>query len=184
MEVLNELWTPFADFWTITQDVLDNTAFGTSFGRLLIAIVVFGVLLVLRGLFSRFVVGWLKRFVKRTQNQIDDHMVAALDSPIRFVPIVLGFFVATEVLQLEGTFDTLALRVTRSLIVFTLFWGTVALVEPVSLMFGQLRDILSPTMREWILKAIRILLSVIGAAAILQLWGCLLYTSPSPRDRG
>ena len=171
MEVLNELWTPFADFWTITQDVLDNTAFGTSFGRLLIAIVVFGVLLVLRGLFSRFVVGWLKRFVKRTQNQIDDHMVAALDSPIRFVPIVLGFFVATEVLQLEGTFDTLALRVTRSLIVFTLFWGTVALVEPVSLMFGQLRDILSPTMREWILKAIRILLSVIGAAAILQLWG-------------
>jgi MscS family membrane protein len=171
MEVLNELWAPFADFWTITQDVLDNTAFGTSFGRLLIAIVVFGVLLVLRGLFSRFVVGWLKRFVKRTQNQIDDHMVAALDSPIRFVPIVLGFFVATEVLQLEGTFDTLALRVTRSLIVFTLFWGTVALVEPVSLMFGQLRDILSPTMREWILKAIRILLSVIGAAAILQLWG-------------
>ncbi|MFB0922923.1 MAG: hypothetical protein QMB76_05480, partial [Alphaproteobacteria bacterium] len=60
MEVLNEFWTPFADFWTITQDVLDNTAFGTSFGRLLIAIVVFGVLLVLRGLFSRFVVGWLK----------------------------------------------------------------------------------------------------------------------------
>ena len=171
MEVLTELWMPFADFWTILKGVLDNTAFGTSFGRLLIAIIVFGVLLVLRGLFSRFVVGWLKRFVKQTQNQIDDHMVAALEKPIRFVPIVLGFFIATEVLQLEGTFHTLALRVTRSLIVFTLFWGTVALVEPVSLMFGQVRDILSPTMREWILKAMRILLSVIGAAAILQLWG-------------
>jgi MscS family membrane protein len=90
---------------------------------------------------------------------------------MRFVPVVLGFFIATEVLQLEGTFETLALRITRSLIVLTLFWGAITLVEPVSLMFGQMRDVLSKTMREWILKALKILLGVVGAAAILQLWG-------------
>lgn len=171
MEFLNELWAPFSDFWAITQDVLDNTAFGTSFGRIMLAVAVFGLLLVARGLFARFIIGWLKRIVKRTRNQIDDRMVEALQAPMRFIPIVLGFFIATEVLQLEGTFETLALRLTRSLIVLTLFWGSITLVEPVSLLFGQMRDALSRTMREWILKALKILLGVVGAAAILQLWG-------------
>lgn len=171
MEFLNEMWAPFADFWAITRDVLDDTAFGTSFGRIILAISVFGLMLVVRGLFARFFVGWLKRVVKRTRNQIDDHMVESLQTPLRFVPVVLGFFIATEILQLEGTYETLALRITRSLIVFTLFWGAVALVEPVSLLFGQLREILSSTMRDWILKSLKILFGVVGAAAILQLWG-------------
>jgi MscS family membrane protein len=171
MEFINDLWAPFSDFWVLTKDVLDNTAFGTSFGRILIAVAVFGLLLVARGLFARFVIGWLKRIVKRTRNEIDDHMVNALQGPVRFIPVVLGFFIATEVLQLEGTFESIALRLTRSLIVFTLFWGSITLVEPFSLMFGQLRDVLSSTMREWILKALKLLLGVVGAAAILQIWG-------------
>jgi MscS family membrane protein len=171
MEFINDLWAPFSDFWVLTKDVLDNTAFGTSFGRILLAVAVFGLLLVARGLFARFVIGWLKRIVKRTRNEIDDHMVNALQGPVRFIPVVLGFFIATEVLQLEGTFESIALRLTRSLIVFTLFWGSITLVEPFSLMFGQLRDVLSSTMREWILKALKLLLGVVGAAAILQIWG-------------
>ncbi len=171
MEFLNQLWMPFVDFWAITRDVLDNTAFGTSFGRILIAVIVFAFLMIARGLFACFIIGWLKRAVKRTRNQIDDRMVEALEMPLRFIPVVLGFFIATEVLQLEGTFDTLALRLTRSLIVFTMFWGAIALVEPISLLFGRVRDVLTSTMRDWILKAVKILLGVVGAAAVLQLWG-------------
>jgi MscS family membrane protein len=171
MEFLNQLWMPLVDFWTITRDVLDNTAFGTSFGSILIAVIAFGFMMIARGLFARFVLGWLKRVVKRTDNQIDDGMVQALEMPLRFVPVVLGFFIASEVLQLEGTFDTLALRLTRSLIVFTMFWGAVALVVPMSLLFGQAREVLSPTMWEWIIMAVKILLGVVGAAAVLQLWG-------------
>jgi len=171
MEFLNQLWMPFVDFWAITRDVLDNTAFGTSFGRILIAVLVFAFLMIARGLFACFIIGWLKRAVKRTRNQIDDRMVEALEMPLRFIPVVLGFFIATEVLQLEGTFDTLALRLTRSLIVFTMFWGAIALVEPISLLFGRVRDVLTSTMRDWILKAVKILLGVVGAAAVLQLWG-------------
>lgn len=171
MEFINDLWAPFSDFWVLTKDVLEDTAFGTSFGRILLAVAVFGVLLVARGLFARFVIGWLKRIVKRTRNQTDDHMVNALQGPLRFVPVVLGFFIATEVLQLEGTFESIALRLTRSLIVFTLFWGSITLMEPFSLMFGQLREVLSSTMRDWILKSLKLLLGVVGAAAILQIWG-------------
>jgi len=171
MEFLTEFWTSLLSFRVLVTDVLRDTAFGTSFGRIVLAVVVFGLLLVARGLFARFFIGWLKRIAQRTRNQIDDRMVESLERPLRFAPIVLGFFVATELLQLEGVFETLALRLTKSLIVFTLFWGVIALVEPLSQFLSSLRDVLSSTMVEWIIKALKILFAVIGAAAILELWG-------------
>ncbi|MDA0786683.1 MAG: mechanosensitive ion channel family protein, partial [Proteobacteria bacterium] len=171
MEFATEFWTALVDFWTLIMDLLRDTAFGTSFGRILLAVFVFAILMVLRSLFARFFIGWLKRLARRTRNQIDDHMLGSLERPIRFAPIVLGFFVATEVLQLTGTFEGVALRLTQSLIVFTLFWGVVALVEPLSTIFSNLRTVLSATMVEWIIKALKILLGLIGAAAILELWG-------------
>ena len=171
MEYLNELWTPFADFWSLTHDVLDNTAFGTSFGRILLAVFVFALLLIARGLFARFVIGWLKRVARRTDNTLDDSMIRAIDHPMRFVPVLIGLFLALEILQLQGAFETIGLRLIRSLIVFTLFWGAIALVEPVSMFLSKLREILSATMLDWTIKSVKILLGVIGAAAILQLWG-------------
>jgi MscS family membrane protein len=171
MEYLNELWTPFADFWSLTHDVLDNTAFGTSFGRILLAVFVFALLLIARGLFARFVIGWLKRVARRTDSTLDDSMIRAIDHPMRFVPVLIGFFLVLEILQLQGTFETIGLRLIRSLIVFTMFWGAIALVEPVSMFLSKLREILSATMLDWTIKSVKILLGVIGAAAILQLWG-------------
>ena len=171
MEYLNELWAPFADFWSLTRDVLNNTAFGTSFGRILLAVFVFALLLIARGLFARFVIGWLKRVARRTDNTLDDSMIRAIDHPMRFVPVLIGLFLALEILQLQGTFETIGLRLIRSLIVFTLFWGAIALVEPVAMFLSKLREILSATMLDWTIKSVKILLGVIGAAAILQLWG-------------
>ncbi len=171
MEYLNELWTPFADFWSLTHDVLDNTAFGTSFGRILLAVFVFALLLIARGLFARFVIGWLKRVARRTDSTLDDSMIRAIDHPMRFVPVLIGFFLVLQILQLQGTFETIGLRLIRSLIVFTMFWGAIALVEPVSMFLSKLREILSATMLDWTIKSVKILLGVIGAAAILQLWG-------------
>ena len=171
MEYLNELWAPFADFWSLTRDVLNNTAFGTSFGRILLAVFVFALLLIARGLFARFVIGWLKRVARRTDNTLDDSMIRAIDHPMRFVPALIGFFLVLQILQLQGTFETIGLRLIRSLIVFTLFWGAIALVEPVSMFLSKLREILSATMLDWTIKSVKILLGVIGAAAILQLWG-------------
>ncbi len=171
MEYLNELWAPFADFWSIIETSLDDTAFGTSFGRIVLAILVFAISLVVRGLFARFVIGWLKRLAKRTRNVLDDHMVGALSGPLRFIPVVFGIFLASAILELQGNAESFALRFIRSLIVFTLFWGLVTLVEPLTDAFGKLRDILSATMLDWIQKSLKILIAIVGAAAVLQLWG-------------
>ncbi len=171
MEFATEFWASLVAFWALVMDVLRETAFGTSFGRILVAVLVFAVLLVARGVFARIFIDWLRRLARRTRTQIDDVMLDALERPLRFAPIVLAFFVATELFELTGTFDRIALTLTESLIVFTLFWGVVALVDPVSRILTNLRDMLSSTMVEWITKALKIVLALIGAAAILELWG-------------
>ena len=97
------------EFWAIVVDVWRNAAFGASFGRIVIGVGAFALFLVVRRLFARFVIGWLKRLSARTTTEIDDRTIDALDKPLRFVPIVFGFFIATEVLELQGSIDLIAL---------------------------------------------------------------------------
>ncbi|NKB49905.1 MAG: mechanosensitive ion channel [Alphaproteobacteria bacterium] len=159
------------EFWAIVVDVWNNAAFGTDLGRILVGVGVFALFLVIRRLFARFVIAWLKRLTTRTTTEIDDRTIDALEKPLRFVPIVLGFFIATEVLQLDATFDIIAAKITRSLVALTLFWGIISLVEPLSFLLGRLKDLFSDTMVAWFVKAVKILFMFIGAAAILDVWG-------------
>ncbi len=159
------------EFWAIVVDAWNNAAFGTNLGRVVIGVLVFALFLVIRRLFARFVISWLKRLSSRTTTDIDDRTIDALEKPLRFVPLVFGFFIATEILQLEGTFDDIAGKITRSLVTLTLFWGVISLVEPLSFLLGRLKDLFSETMVSWFVKAIRILFIFIGAAAILDIWG-------------
>ena len=159
------------EFWAIVVDVWNNAAFGASFGRVVLGVGAFAVFLVVRRLFARFVISWLKRLAARTATELDDRTIDALDKPLRFVPIVFGFFFATEVLQLEGSFDLIAAKLTRSLVTLTLFWGIISLVEPLSFLMGRLKDLFSETMVSWFVKAIKILFIFIAATAILDVWG-------------
>ena len=159
------------EFWAIIVDVWNNAAFGTNLGRIVVGVVVLALFVVVRRLFARFVISWLKRLTSKTVTKIDDLTIDALEKPLRFVFIVFGFFIATEVLQLEGTFDAIASKITRSLVTLTLFWGVISLVEPLSFLMGRLKDLFSETMVSWFVKAIKILFMFIAAAAILGIWG-------------
>lgn len=159
------------EFWAIVVDVWNNAAFGTSFGRIVAGVGAFAVFLVVRRLFARFVISRLKRLSVRTATEIDDYTIDALEKPLRFVSIVFGFFIATEVLQLEGSSDVIAAKLTRSLVTLSLFWGVISLIQPLSFLMGRLRDLFSKTMVAWLVKAIKILFIFIGAAAILDVWG-------------
>lgn len=159
------------EFWAIVVDSWNNMAFGADFGRILAAVGVLALSLLVRRLFARFVISWIKRLTTKTKTEIDDRTIDALEKPLRFVLIVFGFFLATEFLNLDGTFDLIANKLTRSLVTLTLFWGVISLVEPLSYLLSHLKDIFSGTMVSWFVKAIKVLFIFIGAAAILDIWG-------------
>ena len=159
------------NFWTLIVDVWQTGLMGIDIGRLVTAVCIFAVFLILRRLFTRFVLSSLKGMARKTSTDIDDRAIDALENPIRFIPLVLGIFFVFEYLDFPGTFDTIGDNLVRSLIAFAIFWALYRLVDPFSQFLNHLEKFFTAAMVEWLVKAIRAAFIFIGAATILQIWG-------------
>jgi MscS family membrane protein len=159
------------EFWALVVDVWKNDVAGTDMGRILAATGIFIGFLLVRKLFTQFILLWIKSVVKKTSTLLDDAAVSILEEPIRFIPVVLGVFFATQHLQLVGIYAEIADNAVRSLIAFTIFWGFVRVLRPISHLMTRLEKVFTPELVEWLIKAIRIAVMLIGAATILQIWG-------------
>ena len=158
-------------FWSLVVEVWDQGFLGFDIARLGIAILVFALFLLLRGLLTRFVLDWLKMLAKRTRSYLDDEIIAALKEPIRFIPVALGTFFAFEHLALEDTFKNIGDNIVRSLIAFVIFWGFWRIVQPASRGLRQLERVFTQELVDWLIKAVKVAIVLVGAATILQIWG-------------
>ena len=159
------------EFIALVSQVWADSLFGVSPAELLTALGVFLTFAVLRGLFTRFVLGGLERLTQRTQTEIDDLLREALERPIKFFFLILGVFFALEVLPLNGLAEELADKVMRSLIAIGIFWSFYAASTPASMALKRIEDILSPEIVGWLLTLLRWGIVLTGVATILQIWG-------------
>ena len=158
-------------FWGVVVQVWREGVLGVDIGRVLIAVGILVLFLLLRHLFTRFVVSVIRKWTRRTKTDFDDRVVEAIEPPIRFIPVVMGIFFAEEYLNLEGKAQLLADNLVQSLVAFTLFWAFYRVVEPFSLSLRRLESIFTRPMIEWLVKAIKLIFVFLGAATILQIWG-------------
>jgi MscS family membrane protein len=158
-------------FWLVVVDVWQDGVLGIDIGKILVALFIFFIFIFLRQLIARMIVRRLAAVAQKTRYRFDDEIVKVLEKPFTFIPVILGFFFATEYLALSGAFADLAHRFLRSLIVWFIFWSLVRLVRPLSFLFRQLEELFSPTMVDWLLKSIRVAFLFIGAGTILEIWG-------------
>jgi MscS family membrane protein len=159
------------DFWSVVVDVWKNGFLGIDIGRIIIALGIFFLSLLLRQLIASIVINRLLALAKKTRFRLDDEVVLTLRKPIAFIPVIIGFFIATEYLGLSGNLQTGADRFLRSLIAYVIFWSLVRLVQPLAFLFEKLEELFSAAMVDWLLKAIRVVIILIGAATILEIWG-------------
>ncbi len=139
------------DYWYLVEDVWTTGVLGHSVGDILIAIAIFGVFFVLRGLFTRFVIAVADRWVDRTETKIDDYIRDAIRNPLRFLFLALGFFFATEYLAFEDVARTFAQNLNRSLIIIAIFWALFNCVTPVSQGLKMLERLLTPEILNWLI---------------------------------
>ena len=158
-------------FWGLVVEVWDQGFLGVDVARIGIAILVFALFLLLRGLLTRFVLDWLKMLANRTRSHLDDEIIAALREPIRLIPVALGAFFAFEHLALEDTFKNIGDNIVRSLIAFVIFWGFWRVVQPASRGLRQLERVFTQELVDWLVKAVKVAVVLVGAATILQIWG-------------
>ncbi|WP_120498033.1 mechanosensitive ion channel family protein [Kiloniella sp. EL199] len=158
-------------FWEITLEVWNQGVFGVSIGHIITSIAIFFAFLVIRGLFSRLVISRLKALTRRTKNSVDDHALEALEGPIRMIPIALGVFFSLDYLNLGGEAAVLGNNLVRSLIAYTLFYAVYKLIDPLDFLLHRFTTVLTSIMVDWIIKALKICVVLLGAASILELWG-------------
>lgn len=159
------------EFWQLVVDVWQNGLYGIAIGQILAAATLFFAFMLLRHVFSRFVIGRLKAFVGKTKNTVDDEIIDAVEGPLSFLPVVLGVFFATELLTPTGNLAIGVENLNRSLITFNIFWAFYKTIGPISHTFGKLKEIFSTSMINWLVKALHGLFIFLGVASILEIWG-------------
>jgi len=156
------------NFKDLFLDVWNKGVSGINISEIIIALMIFIFFLFLRGVFSKFVIKRLEKYVSQTTNKFDNSLVFSMEGPAKFFPIVLGFFVSTSYLSVEH--DAIEL-LNRSLITVLIFWTFHQIIGPLSVVIKSVGGLLSRDLINWIINAIKILILILGAAAVLELWG-------------
>ncbi len=164
MELFNNFGDLFVSVW-------DKGIYGVDIFQILIGIGIFFIFLIFRGIISKVIIKKLKAVAKKTTNKLDDAFVHAMEGPARFLPIVLGFFIASYYMSFgddgRDTIDT----INRTLITILIFWVIHQIVEPISYILSGLDKMLTRELIGWIIKSLKILIFILGLAAVLELWG-------------
>jgi len=158
-------------FTDLFLDVWKNGISGVNISEILVAITIFFFFLFLRGIFAKFVVKRLEKYVSKSTNKFDNTLVSSMEGPAKFFPIVLGFFIATTYLTVDGEGVLFIDKLNRSLITILIFWTFHQAIGPLSVLIKTVGDLLSKDLIEWIIKAIKILILILGLAAVLEIWG-------------
>ena len=161
----------FNKFFALLSEVWKDGVSGASFTDIVIALFVFFIFLLLRSVVSRFIVKKIEAYVSKSTNNFDNSLTISLEGPIKFFPVVFGFFLASTFLNLEGKSSIFVDHLNRSLVTILIFWFIHQLIYPASLLIKSIEEILSKDLLNWILRALKVLIVILGFAATLEIWG-------------
>ena len=159
------------EFWKIIVDVWGTKALGSDVGTWVSVILIFAFFLMLRGIFARLILKKLLFFTSKTKTTIDDEIFKTLEKPLSFLPVVIGLFIATSYLGLEGRIAELVYNFEKSLIAIVLFWSIFNIMDPLSVGLRKLEKVFSKPMVLWLKKGIKFLIFFVGIATVLEIWG-------------
>ena len=164
MEAINSFKDLFFEVW-------NDGVFGLNASEIIIGIIIFLVFYVLRRLFARFIISRLNKLVNKTSNKLDNTVVSVIEGPLKFLPVVLGFFIATSYINLSIEVQEFVDLFNRTLITIFIFWLLHQLVIPFSFFIKNFEDKISKPLVNWTLKGLEIIIIVLGLVAVLELWG-------------
>lgn len=159
------------DAWAYLIDIWDEGAYGFTYGQIITAVGIILFALIIRGIFARTVVRWITLAAADTETQIDDAIVKAVATPLKIVPVIIGVYIAIQTMSVDGDTAEIMNKAVQSIITMAVFWTLSRFVNAFEFVFTGLRDTLSPAIVDWMVKALQIILIILGLGAVLQIWG-------------
>ncbi len=164
MEAINSFKKLFLEVWS-------EGVFGINASEIIVGFIIFLLFYVLRRLFARFIISKLNKIVNKTSTKIDNTVVDVIEGPLKFLPVVLGFFIATSYINLSIEVQEFIDLLNRTLITIFIFWLLHQLVKPFSFIIKNFEDKISKPLVNWTLKGLEIIIIILGIVAVLELWG-------------
>ena len=161
----------FNNFTSLFLSVWNKGILGVDIFQILVGIGIFLIFLIFRGIISKVIIKRLESIAKRTTNKLDDSFVQAMEGPARFLPIVVGFFIASYYMSFSEDNRAIVDTINRTLITIFIFWVIHQIIEPISYILSGLDKVLTRELIGWIIKSLKILIFILGLAAVLELWG-------------
>jgi len=164
MDILKNFINLFLEVWN--EGIL-----GIDIFRILIGLGIFLIFLLFRGFVGKVIIRRLEKIAKKTSNKLDDAFVKAMEGPARFFPIVIGFFIASYYMSFSEDGRAIVDTINRTLITIFIFWIIHQIIEPISYILSGLDKVLTRELIGWIIKSLKVLIFILGLAAVLELWG-------------
>ena len=164
MEAINSFISLFGEVWK-------EGIFGVNASEVIIGLIIFLVFYVLRRLFARILINRLNKIVSKTSTKIDDTIINVIEGPLKFLPVVIGFFIASSYINFSSELKSFIDLLNRTLITIFIFWLLHQLVIPFSFIIKNFEDKISKPLVDWTLRGLKIIIFILGVVAVLELWG-------------
>ena len=157
------------NFIEILKETWNEGIRGFGISEIIICLVIIVLSLLLRYFITTKVIDWLSNKAQKTDNRLDDKIIESLRSPIGLIPIAFGFYLITFYLPLEGSLDFVATNFVKMIVIFTIFSALANLSGPLLSLLDD--KWMTQAMIDWLKKTIQVLIWIIAAAMILDIWG-------------
>ena len=159
------------DFTNLFVDVWSSGIFGINVSEIIIGFIIFLLFYILRSFFARFLIGRIYKIVRKTKTEVDDVVVKVIEGPLKFLPVVVGFFIATSYIDFNSDLIGFIEKANRTLITVFIFWLLHQLIVPFSFLIKNFEEKLTTALVDWTLKGLKVIVIILAIVAILELWG-------------
>ncbi len=163
--IINHLYSgDYGHFWSY---LIWGTPVANFFG----ALIIFILFLVLRKFFTKVVLEIMLILARKTETSLDERIIMGLRNPIRFGFIVVGIHLFFKLIFIDNKFINITLE---SLIIYTLFWAIISLLEAFKDYIFNYTSIdrqLSKELSSFIIRVIKWIVIAVGISMILHNWG-------------
>ncbi len=157
------------NFIEILKETWNEGIRGFGIGEIIICLVIIVVSWLIGRFLSTKLIDWLTTKASQTENRLDDKILDSLRNPLGLIPIVFGFYLITFYLPLEGSVDFFATTIVKMLVIFTIFSALANLCGPLLSLLDS--KWMTEAMVDWLRKTLEVLIWIIAAAMILDIWG-------------
>ncbi|MGI6450988.1 MAG: mechanosensitive ion channel family protein [Desulfitobacteriia bacterium] len=151
-----------------------ESIFSVGVWRIIAPILIILLALLLKKVFARVILNVLRKLTHKTKSKLDDKLVEVLEKPAEFAFIILGIYLAGQVVEFSpGVALTLG-RIIRSLILFTLFWtayrGAYALAELFQKYTERTENKFDDMLVSFVSNGLKVVIIILGSITIAQVW--------------